>query len=60
MEVDQVGCMEDDGEDPFDSVLLEQIRNGCISGMGELDSLFTSVISPHNQVDFPFNLFIHK
>ncbi len=44
-----VGCMQDEEEDPFDSVVLDQIRNGCISSV-ELDSLFTSVIQSQSQV----------
>merc|ERR1719457_185556 len=43
-----VGCMQDEEEDPFDSVVLDQIRNGCISSV-ELDSLFTSVIQSQSQ-----------
>ena len=42
--------MQDEEEGPFDSVVLDQIRNGCISSVTELDSLFTSVIQSHSQV----------
>ena len=40
VESSAAACMDDDSS--MDAVLLEQIRNGCISSQ-ELDSLFTTV-----------------